>query len=121
MAVFIGILLLVLYFIPSFVAEHNKKANSTAIFVLNLFLGWTFIGWIIALIWATTKEAHPATVAVVQQAAAEPRSAIRPAIKEGMVPEFVEYAKNHKPLMLLIGLMVFCGVLLVIAQPYLGN
>jgi hypothetical protein len=25
--------------------------------MLNLFLGWTFIGWIVALIWAITAPA----------------------------------------------------------------
>jgi len=40
----------VIYFIPSFWAMD--KRNSGAIFALNLFLGWTFIGWVGALIWA---------------------------------------------------------------------
>jgi Superinfection immunity protein len=49
-----GILLVFFYFIPSFVGF--KKRNFSAIFVLNLFLGWTFIGWIVALIWAVSYE-----------------------------------------------------------------
>lgn len=43
-----------IYFLPVIIGRNKK--NSKAIFVLNLFLGWTFIGWIIALIWATTKD-----------------------------------------------------------------
>jgi hypothetical protein len=35
--------------------------NSVAILMLNLFLGWTVIGWIIALIWSCTVT--PTTVA----------------------------------------------------------
>ena len=38
------------YFIPSIIALN--KINSTKILVLNFFLGWTVIGWVIALIWA---------------------------------------------------------------------
>ena len=57
-----GMLLLILvvgfailiYFIPSFVAAGHH--NRGAIIVLNLFLGWTFLGWIIALVWACTKS-----------------------------------------------------------------
>ena len=49
----IYILLLVgIYFFPSIVALSRKHANFTAIFVLNLFLGLTFFGWVFALIWA---------------------------------------------------------------------
>ena len=43
-----------LYFLPSIIG-HNKR-NFGAIFVLNLFLGWTVIGWIVALIWALTVD-----------------------------------------------------------------
>ena len=48
------ILFLLIYFIPSIVGY--KKNNAGAILALNLFLGWTLIGWIVALIWATTKD-----------------------------------------------------------------
>ena len=38
------------YFIPSIIA-FNKK-HYAGIFYLNLFLGWTFLGWVGALVWA---------------------------------------------------------------------
>ena len=47
-----------LYLLPTLVAVSNKKRNAAAVFVLNLFLGWTFLGWIIALVWATCKDAE---------------------------------------------------------------
>jgi hypothetical protein len=47
---------LIVYFTPSFVAKSRQKDNTTAIFLLNLFLGWTFVGWVVALVWATTKD-----------------------------------------------------------------
>jgi hypothetical protein len=54
-AITVGIVVgLFLYFIPSIVGRH--KRNAGAIFVMNLFLGWLFIGWVIALIWACTKD-----------------------------------------------------------------
>jgi Na+/H+-dicarboxylate symporter len=43
-----------LYFLPAIIGRD--KRDSTGIFLLNLFLGWTAIGWIIALIWACTAE-----------------------------------------------------------------
>jgi len=43
-----------LYFFPAFVGRN--KRNAKAILVLNLFLGWTLIGWVIALVWACVKD-----------------------------------------------------------------
>ncbi|HDY66579.1 MAG TPA: superinfection immunity protein [Candidatus Scalindua sp.] len=40
----------VFYFVPSIAGWKTKGANG--IIVLNLFLGWTIIGWVAALIWA---------------------------------------------------------------------
>lgn len=47
---------LFLYFLPALVASDRKSPNTTAIFVLNLFLGWSLIGWIVALVWACSGE-----------------------------------------------------------------
>ena len=51
--ILIGIALWI-YFIPAIVGR--KKVNATAISLLNLLLGWTLIGWVFALVWATTKD-----------------------------------------------------------------
>jgi hypothetical protein len=40
------------YFLPSIIAGARSKRDLASIFVLNLLLGWTAIGWVIALIWA---------------------------------------------------------------------
>lgn len=46
-----------LYFIPTGCALLVGKRNVGAIFILNLFLGWTFLGWVVALIWAFLHDA----------------------------------------------------------------
>jgi hypothetical protein len=51
----------VLYFLPAIIAFARSKRDSVAILVLNIFLGWTAIGWIIALVWALKQDA-PAVV-----------------------------------------------------------
>ncbi len=48
------VLAAVLYFVPGVVATMRGHPNAVAISVLNLFLGWTFIGWVAALVWACT-------------------------------------------------------------------
>ena len=50
------ILIVFFYLLPSIVACSNKKANAGAIVVLNLFLGWSGLGWLVALVWACTKD-----------------------------------------------------------------
>lgn len=45
-----------IYFIPTIVAVVEKRRNFVAIFVLNFFLGWTFLGWVIALVWACVHD-----------------------------------------------------------------
>ena len=44
---------LLLYFLPTVVAAVRRAHNVTLIFLVNLFAGWTIVGWIVALIWAT--------------------------------------------------------------------
>lgn len=56
------------YFLPAIVAATRKKRSAGAIFALNFFLGWTFIGWVVALVWALSADppqAQPVMVNVV--------------------------------------------------------
>ena len=46
------IFIIAIYFIPTIIACATKKKNWLAIFVLNALLGWSIIGWIVALIWS---------------------------------------------------------------------
>ncbi len=48
------LILVIIYFLPFIIANSKNKKNTGAIFVLNLVLGWTFIGWFVALIWSLT-------------------------------------------------------------------
>lgn len=42
------------YFIPAFVAWKRRHHQTMAIAALNLFAGWTVIGWIGSFIWSLT-------------------------------------------------------------------
>jgi Superinfection immunity protein len=43
------LVVLALYFLPSIVAVARKVRHQGSVVVINSFLGWTFIGWVIAL------------------------------------------------------------------------
>jgi Superinfection immunity protein len=49
-------ILALLYFLPTIIAS-NRGHGVAGILLLNLFLGWTGIGWIIMLLWALLS--HP--------------------------------------------------------------
>lgn len=45
-----------LYFLPALVAQRNGHKNQGPILVVNLFLGWTLLGWVVALAWAVAAQ-----------------------------------------------------------------
>jgi hypothetical protein len=50
-----------IYFVPGINGYSRKHKSAGAIFLLNLFLGWTVLGWLAALIWSATGNiAKPA-------------------------------------------------------------
>jgi len=49
-------LLSLFYFLPFAIAYNKKRSNTGAIFALNLFLGWSLVGWVVALVWALKEE-----------------------------------------------------------------
>lgn len=49
------VLIFAFYFLPASIAFLRNHKNKLAIFLLNLLLGWTFLGWVASLIWAVMK------------------------------------------------------------------
>jgi hypothetical protein len=46
----------VFYFLPAIIAFARSKRDAVSILVLNFLLGWTAIGWVIALVWALKHD-----------------------------------------------------------------
>ena len=44
-----------LYFIPSIVALMREHPSRAGIIILNIFLGWTLVGWVVSLAWAASS------------------------------------------------------------------
>ncbi|WP_348971407.1 superinfection immunity protein [Pseudomonas atacamensis] len=51
---FVGVLV---YFMPSLNARHRRHPNFSSILLLNLFLGWTLIGWVVSIVWSASSIA----------------------------------------------------------------
>lgn len=52
----------IIYFVPAFIAFRRGHRNRGAILALNLFLGWTFLGWVAAIVWSLTDNVEPPRV-----------------------------------------------------------
>lgn len=48
--------LVIVYFVPTFIGSIRNHPNAVAITLLNLFLGWTLIGWVAALVWSVLAK-----------------------------------------------------------------
>jgi hypothetical protein len=64
--VVIFVVAFVIHFLPAFIAGSRHVRSFWWIVLINIFLGWTFIGWVVALVWALRDE--PAFVRPYMQA-----------------------------------------------------
>ena len=48
------LLLAIGYFVPLVIALSRNHPNAVPILVLNVLLGWSFVGWVAALVWSLT-------------------------------------------------------------------
>jgi hypothetical protein len=49
------VLIFALYFLPTLIAFLRQHKNKLAIFLLNLLLGWTVLGWVVSLVWSVIR------------------------------------------------------------------
>ncbi len=41
-----------IYLLPAFTADRRRHRDLRAIAIVNVLVGWTIIGWVVALVWA---------------------------------------------------------------------
>lgn len=64
---FLGIIAGILYFMPTAIAVVRKHHNMVSIMVLNLFAGWTYLGWVTALVWSVSNQSPAQRVIIETQ------------------------------------------------------
>lgn len=47
---------LAIYFTPVIIAFVRRHNNTFAITIMTLFVGWTFFGWLAALLWSLNSD-----------------------------------------------------------------
>lgn len=92
-----GILTQCLYFLPYIIAHYKLHQQQTAIFVLNLFAGWTVIAWIICLVWAFTTKKDEKIVATINSNAKQIEE-YKDLLDKGIITE-EEFTEKKKQLL----------------------
>ncbi len=67
------IAIILVYMVPSIIAQRYQHPRQPAILVLNVALGWTIVGWIVALIWALDGNLAPRTLAPLRSHEPRPK------------------------------------------------
>ena len=62
MTVIILLLVIIIYMLPTLIAFSREHPHREAVAVINIFLGWTLIGWFVVFLWAALArvEEQPA-------------------------------------------------------------
>jgi hypothetical protein len=67
MTAFYVILGLALYLLPTIIGIiRREKANVWQVAIINVAFGWTFVGWVIALIMSASNKGHNPSLVVSQ-------------------------------------------------------
>ena len=103
----IALFLLAVYFLPWIVANHRRHHNQAALFCLNLFLGWTLIGWVVALVWALLRP----SIVLVQNATATLSPSVELASAHAKRPDWVKSVGKA-----FLGFMAAVGILAVVGS-----
>ena len=53
-----------MYWLPTLVALVRQTPSALGVAMLNFFLGWTVIGWIVALLWALAAHTGPHVIVI---------------------------------------------------------
>jgi hypothetical protein len=54
-----AVILLLVYFLPTIIAGCNRHRSFVGIILVNVFLGWTGVGWICCFIWSVVSPQPP--------------------------------------------------------------
>jgi hypothetical protein len=110
MRLVVAAIVLGLYFCPTIVAYQRSHRNALPIAVLNLLAGWTFLGWVAALVWALTRESR-SDDAIVWEMRRQNK------FGDGLAKQevVIDVSKKHYTNLLIIGnILVVVGIIIII-------
>jgi CHASE2 domain-containing sensor protein len=87
-------LALALYFLPAIIADRRKRRDLLTLALFNACVGWTGIGWLIALSWALLPN-PPANLAV--EVTASRRTTRMRAFSRALVERIAQRSAREHP------------------------
>jgi len=84
---------LIIYFLPTIIALLSGCDRTGSVFLMNLFLGWTFIGWVWAFIWAVSPNRQQQNIVINNHVSAD--RTINPIITQPIQENFGSYGNTH--------------------------
>jgi hypothetical protein len=49
-------MLFIMYWLPTIIAIARQTHSALGVFLVNFLLGWTVLGWVLALIWSLAAD-----------------------------------------------------------------
>jgi ribosomal protein S27AE len=74
-----------LYLLPTLEAWKRGRENSTSIALVNILLGWSLIGWVVALVWALQGQSEKASPTEVTEESPERKTKTCPQCAEDVL------------------------------------
>ena len=99
----LSLIVVLFFFGPMAVAISRRHKNRYPIILVNLFLGWTVIGWFIALVWAWTDNVDESWETLHRKKEHERKMKLREEherkmkLEEDSREEGLRYASTWKP------------------------
>jgi hypothetical protein len=77
--------IILVYLVPSIIAQRSQHPKQPAILLLNVALGWTIIGWVVTLIWALNGNPPRILARLLLHEHTEQRSGFRESLLRGKI------------------------------------
>ena len=79
--------IVVIYPIPTIIAFRKKHPNRIPILLVNLFLGWSLIGWVVSIVWATKVPENATQSSIATISVAEEINKLKVALDNGVITQ----------------------------------
>ena len=87
------IVYLIIYFLPTIIALLSGCDRTGPVFLMNLLLGWTFVGWVWAFVWAVSPKRQQQNILITNHISAERKN--NEIITQPIPESFENYNNTH--------------------------